>query len=133
MSKVLTPLDLRYLDGDNWTLLAEFRAESDVVGLIVVPAGERTDFNSVPRILTNILPREEYGESGVLHDELYRTASTGLRAVTREEADRVHREFLIWKGAPAWKVRAMFWGLRAFGFVVWNRYRAADAQAKAAA
>jgi hypothetical protein len=128
VSHVLTPLDLRYVDGDTWLLLTDFRAISEGVGLIEVGVGFRTDFNSVPRLLTNILPREEYGESAVLHDRLYQTAGTGLRAVTRAEADGVHREFLIWKGAPPWKVRAMYWGLRAFGSATWNRYRKADGQ-----
>jgi len=124
MSQVLTPLDLRYVDGETWQLLTSFRAISDSVGLIDVSAGFKTDFNSIPRALTNILPREEYGEAAVLHDKLYRDASTGLIAVTREQADAVHREFLIWKGAPGWKVRLMFWGIRLGGWKPWNAYRA---------
>jgi Protein of unknown function (DUF1353) len=132
MSTVLTPLRLVYIDGDTWMIESDFQAVSDRVGLITCPAGSTSDFNSVPRPFTNILPREEYGESGVLHDRLYRTASTGLRSVTREDADHVHREFLIWKGAPAWKVRVMFSMLRAFGWITWNKYRAAE-QAQAAA
>lgn len=124
MSRVCTPLDLRYVDGERWVLLSTFRAISDSVGLIDVSAGFHTDFNSIPRALTNILPREEYGEAAVLHDKLYRDASTGLIAVTRAQADAVHREFLIWKHAPRWKVWAMYLGLRAGGWKAWNAYRA---------
>lgn len=124
MSRVLTPLVTRYVDGDRWLLEWPFAAVSDLVGPITVPAGAVTDFNSVPRVFTNILPREEYGEAAVLHDWLYQMASTGIRPVTRAEADQVHREFLIWKGAPSWKVHAMYGLLRAFGTTAWNEHRA---------
>jgi hypothetical protein len=128
MTRTLTPLDLRYIDGDTWLLIAPFAADSSVLGgVIVVEAHTTTDFNSVPRVLQNILPPTEYGESGVLHDALYRRGQWNGQPVTRAIADQVHREFLIWKQAPAWKVHAMYAGLRAFGWLTWNRYRQAAA------
>lgn len=118
---------LRYIDGDTWKLTRPFRAKSDVAkGWIRVEAGFITDFNSVPRILTNILPRESYGEAAILHDALYRAGTYNGKPIDQEFADRVHREFVIWKGAPRWKVWAMFRGLRLFGFAAWNRYRRAE-------
>lgn len=127
MSIVYGPLDLRYVDGDNWVLLAPFKAYSDVAhATITVDAGFTTDFNSQPRVLWNVLPPTEYGESAVLHDDLYREGKLNGVVIDRELADRVHREFLIWRGAPKWKVGAYFYGLRLGGWLVWRRYRKAE-------
>ena len=127
MSLVYTALDLRYIDGDTWQLLSPFKAYSTVAHAhINVPAGFVTDFNSIPRLLTNILPREEYGEAAVLHDKLYREGKLNGVVIDRELADRIHREFVQWKGAPAWKVAAMFRGLRLGGWVAWRKYRKAE-------
>jgi hypothetical protein len=132
MTRVLTPLDLQYVDGKTWLFIAPFAVDSDEAGRIVVDAGESTDFNSTPRIVWNILPPEEYGEAGALHDHLYRLGMLRGQPIDRGVADRVHREFLRFRKAPAWKVNAMYWGLRAFGWKVWNAYRAADVATKKA-
>lgn len=127
MSLVSTKLCLEYIDGDTWLLLQPFKAYSDVAGgWIIVPKTFVTDFNSVPRILTNLIPREEYGEAAVLHDLLYRDGRYNGVVIDREFADRVHREFLIWKGAPTWKVKAIFFALRIGGWVPWRKYRKAE-------
>lgn len=140
MTAVLTPLCLTYIDGDDWLVKGEYRCHSDVVGDIRIDDGTYTDFNSVPRILTNLLPREEYGEAALPHDVAYKTGRLAGRILTRAEADRVHREFVIWAGVrrwvhgelvrvgetPRWKVHAFYWGLRAFGWTVWNAYRRAE-------
>lgn len=141
MSAVLTPLDLRYLQGDKWLVLSEYRCVSDVLGLIVIPAGFITDFNSVPRVLTNILPREEYGEAALPHDYLYQYGGINGKTISRGDADQVHREFVVWAGVrecapdgtltrvgdtPAWKVHAFYYGLRSCGWWTWRRYRQAD-------
>lgn len=128
MTTVYTPLDVRYIDGTTWQVLQPFRVYSDAArATIRVEAGRITDFNSIPRILTNILPREDFGEAAVIHDQLYRDGRIGGVVIDREMADRVHREFVAWKGAPRWKRAAMFRGLRLFGWWTWRRYRAREA------
>ncbi len=117
---------IRSLDGRIWELTAPFRVESDVAGRLEVPAGRRTDFNSQPQILWNLIPPEDYGEAAVLHDDIYATGRIRGASLPRLIADQVHREFLIYRHAPAWKVHAMFWGIRTAGWRVWNRYRAAE-------
>jgi Protein of unknown function (DUF1353) len=141
MSAVLTPLDLRYLQGEKWWLQSQYRCVSDTLGLIVIEAGFITDFNSVPRLLTNILPREEYGEAALPHDYLYLHGGVNGKKISRGDADRVHREFVVWAGVrvcdaagqvtrvgdtPRWKVDALYYGLRLFGWVTWWRYRRRD-------
>lgn len=129
MSIVKNRLKLEYIDGDNWLLLEPFRAYSDVAhGWIEVPQHFITDFNSQPRLLWNILPPTEYGEAAALHDLLYRTGKWNGVAIDRAFADRVHREFVRWKGAPAWKVDAYYYGLRLGGWLVWRKYRTAEAE-----
>lgn len=125
MSCVSSPLDLRYIDGTHWELLNTFTCESDIAGTITVEPPFRTDFNSIPRGLWNILPPDDYGEAAVLHDYLYQVAVLHGQDVSRLLADQVHREFVRFRHAPAWKERAMFYALRACGWVPWNRYRRA--------
>lgn len=146
MTAVLTPLDLRYLQGEKWLLRSDFRCVSDTLGTIVIPAPFVTDFNSVPQLLTNILPRDEYGEAALGHDYLYQHGGVNGKAISRGDADRFHREFVKWAGvreclpdgtvqrvsdAPRWKVAAFYYGLRLGGWVVWRRYRALDRPAVA--
>lgn len=141
MSAVLTPLDLRYLQGEKWLVRSEYRSVSDILGLMVIPAGFITDFNSVPRVLTNILPREEYGEAALPHDYLYQHGGINGKPITRADADLVHREFVVWAGVrvcdadgnvtrigetPRWKVDAFYYGLRFFGWWTWRLYRQRD-------
>lgn len=137
MTRIDCNLNLRYIDGRRYLITDDFIVDTDTVGLITVPAGETTDFNSTPRALWSIMPPQDYAEAGVAHDFLY---TTGVRVVvdggtgaqrhepiTRAEADATHRELLIYRGCPRWKVEAMYWGLRVGGWRVWNTYRAQDA------
>ena len=127
VSIVKSKLILEYLDGKQWKVVEPFKAYSHVLSQwISVPEGFITDFNSVPRFFWRLIPPTECGEAGLLHDYLYRFAENKGKSVTREQADLVHREFLIWKGAPAWKVFTMYRTLQAFGWNKWNEYRAGE-------
>lgn len=126
MAKILTPLLLQYHDGKTWTLADDFIVIAHTVGIIRVPKGFETDFNSIPRGLWNILPPDEYGEAAIVHDFLYKYAKVGSRPVTRAEADATHREFVQFAHAPAWKVHSIYWALRIGGWKAWNAHRAND-------
>lgn len=119
--EIRSSLDLRYLGGRRYRLLAPFvyRSALPGVGSIAVPAGAETDFHSVPRLLWWLLPPDDWGESAVIHDHLYRTGLT-----TRAQADAIHAEALRHCGAPAWRAAIMWLALRAFGWIPWRRYRA---------
>ncbi len=133
VTDVSRDLDVRYVDGRYWTLTAPFTVQTQTLGEITIAAGFRTNFNSIPRGLWNILPPDDYAKAAVPHDLLYsrhgfdRTPWAGadvrtFAPVTRAQADAVHHELALACGAPAWKARAMYWALRAFGWRVWNDY-----------
>ena len=93
-------------------------------GTVIVPAGFKTDFASVPRALWNILPPVgKYDAGAVCHDLLYREGAFNGRAIERGEADNVLREAMevcCVSGVQRWLIYA---GLRVGGWVVWRRYR----------
>jgi hypothetical protein len=149
MSKVLTPIVVQPIDGRRWLVKEEYRCVSNRLGLIVIPVGFVTDFNSDPQALWNLLPPTDYPEAALPHDLLYQRGALNGVKVSREDADSVHQEFVAWAGsdndpastdpvsprqpAPKWKRDAYHGGLRWFGWIAWNRYRRADAKKAAAA
>lgn len=85
-----------------------------------ISAGFTFDGASVPKILWSTVghplsPR--FLEAGLRHDYLYRTGK-----VSREVADRVLYETLRDWGVPRWRSWLMYAGVRAFGFVFYNKY-----------
>jgi uncharacterized protein DUF1353 len=137
MTRVLTPLVLQYIDGDDWLITQRFSIWSDVLGgQLDIEGGTITDFNSSPQPLWPLIPPTEFGEAAVAHDELYKKGRCNGQPITREQADNVHQEFVAWVAtqpkrtpAPAWKRAAFHRGLRLFGWVTWRRYRAAGVTA----
>lgn len=110
-ARFLTPLLLQYVDGRTWVLIAPFHYQSDVVQrTLYVPAGQSTDFNSIPRLLWRVCPPADHAEAGVVHDWAYRTG-----ALTRKEADDVFYEALLALGVSSWKARTMWAAVRMFG------------------
>lgn len=119
-SQVLTPNSVfRYINGNTWILESEFVYYSALIGTIRVPVGFATDFNSVPRVFWWIMPKSQYGLAGLIHDWLYFEGRC-----SRELADMVFREALEALGAPGWKLKPMYWAVRAGGWRAWDRYRA---------
>ncbi len=95
--------------------------------IITVPGDSKfyTDFASIPRFLWPIWPPfGDYEAAAVLHDFLYYSGTT-----TREEADKVFRDVMIWlnkqdgydiSGFTRW---SLYRGVRMGGWVAWNNYR----------
>jgi len=109
----LRPLDLEYLDGRAWRLLAGFEYECVVLErILVIPSGFLTDFASMPRALWPLLPPTgRYGKAAVVHDFLYRTAGQA----TRLEADQVLVEAMTALGVSRLTRWAIYAGVRAGG------------------
>lgn len=79
---------------------------------ITVPAGFKTDYASVPRIVGAYLLFGGKGKrAAVVHDWLY----SGALEVTRELADAVFKEALQATGYSAFTVAAMYAGVRVGG------------------
>ena len=116
------PLKGEFADvaGETYILDAPFIFR-DGKFLVEVPADFSTDFNSIPPGLREWFPRTQYPQAGVVHDFLYR-----YNGVTRGEADRVHRRILELSGCGVVKRNLAYAGLRAGGWVSWNRYRSKD-------
>lgn len=133
MSSFLTPLRMELMtcnrniplknrDGRQLYRLTEpFVYQSDIVkskniptvedGIIITPAGYITDLASIPRM--PLVYRELEGIAdmgGVPHDRAY---STGI--IPRDVADLMLKEACFLIGLPAWKVWAIYAGVRVGG------------------
>lgn len=106
-----TPLDLRYIDGKNYKLLAEFKYDTSIA-TITVPAGFVTDFASVPKVLWNLLPPTgPYGKAAVIHDYLYRSYGFSSKIV----ADAIFLEAMKALGVGRCKRNVMYLAVHLFG------------------
>lgn len=113
------PLRVEFTDhGRRARLLAPFvfRDGEEAYG---VPEGFVTDFNSVPRFLWVWFAPWEHPEAAIIHDWLYQCPGV----LTRQQCDAVHRRILEVNGMRASKRQMIYLGIRAGGWVPWNRYR----------
>ena len=155
MAGFLTPLDLRYIDGRSWEVRAPFdyavgSPDSDII--VRVPVGFITDFASIPKILWPLMPPTGwYGKIAVIHDILYQRGRIDNREISRKYADDVMNEGMCILAAswvlehgrstpgypqlPQGELRslmereAIYRGIRAGGWVTWNKYRHAEQSA----
>jgi Protein of unknown function (DUF1353) len=111
---------------------------------VLVRHGFITDIASVPRFawtLTGIKPDGLQRAAAVIHDLLYQWRGlpqmpAGViqmldegtqdwldsgRRWSREECDRLFRQILTEAGESPWRINLMFWAVRGFGSVAWNR------------
>jgi hypothetical protein len=115
-------LTVSRVDADTWELVDELvyqgRRER-----FVVPAGFRTDFASVPRVVTWLVPRfGAYTLAAILHDWL---CSEGIRSgeVTSREADGIFRRVMRESGVSVLRRWLMWAGVR-WGALTDERRRA---------
>lgn len=107
-----------------WRLEKPLAFLSDSLGLIQVPPGFITDFSSVPRLpFMYLLFGNTATRPGVVHDWLYEKGLIRDRKITREEADTVWNEASDADDQPTYRSRSMWAGIRAGGWVAWNRHR----------
>ena len=111
MSKFITSLDVELVGEGRWRLLSPLIFQSELVGIIAVPAGFVTDFASVPRLpLAYLIAGDTAHAAAVVHDYLYETG-TGTKA----DADRVFLEAMEAIGEDRWRRTLMYWAVRIFG------------------
>jgi Protein of unknown function (DUF1353) len=104
-------LTVRRVDADNWSLVDDLVYQGRWERF-VVPAGFRTDFASVPRVVTWLVPRfGAYTLAAILHDWLVRE---GIRTgtVTAREADGIFRRVMRESGVPVLLRWIMWAGVR---------------------
>jgi hypothetical protein len=106
----------------EWILKSDLAYYSEFLEeRIVVPAGFKTDFASIPRFFHRLLPKNgRHDAAAVVHDWLYATAYTD-----KDTADKVFLEAMKAIGVSAWKRNAMYRAVKWFGFAAWNGHRTA--------
>lgn len=104
-------------NANRWELCAPFVFSVDGVEF-VVPKGFWTDFASVPRVFHLVLNPYELGCGPVPHDFGY---FTGM--CNREFWDEVFLSCMELDGISWWRRRAAYSAVRAFGGLVFRRYR----------
>ncbi|UOY03038.1 DUF1353 domain-containing protein [Blastococcus sp. PRF04-17] len=99
------------MDDETWALVDELVYQGNRQRF-VVPAGFRTDFATVPRVVTWLVPRfGAYTLAAILHDWL---VTDGLRsgAVTSNDADGIFRRVMRESGVPVIRRWLMWAGVR---------------------
>jgi len=127
MTPILTPTAVEHVGGREWVLIRELRYEHPQYGLIVVPEGFRTDFDSVPRLpFAYWLTKNASVTGAVVHDWLYASGRIGDRPISRLEADRIFRDVMEEEGVSWWRRAMIYRGVRLGGWLPWGRYRDDD-------
>lgn len=111
-----TPLDLREYAHGEWAVLEELEWAGDGEH-IVVPRGFITDLASIPKPLRAVLDVNGPSRApAVLHDWLYCS-----HIVSRDRADDLLRIALETRGVGVIERNAFWSGVRAFGWLYWNK------------
>jgi hypothetical protein len=104
-------LTVSRVDADTWRLVDDLVYQGRWERF-VVPAGFRTDFATVPRVVSWLIPRfGVYTLAAILHDWL---CTEGIRsgAVTSREADGIFRRVMREGGVPVLRRWLMWAGVR---------------------
>lgn len=124
MSTFTTRLTLTYLPKTNtWETMREFTYDVGLEGSkdsITVPKGFKTDLASIPWPASMFIPIVgRYNQSAILHDFLYSTQER-----LRKEADKIFLESMKVLEVHWFKRNIMFFAVRLFGWISWNRHKA---------
>lgn len=119
-----TELKISYVDGVIWELIKPlvyiYDTEENIMQSIEAEAGFRMDMASIPRPFWFIIgpPTGKYAPAATIHDWLY-----AHQTVTRKEADRIFLLAMKDLGVAWWKRRAMYYAVRWFAFISWNKHK----------
>jgi len=121
MKRFQTECIIKVIDGliksKPFELQADLIYETDLLGfddeLIIVPAGYRTDFASIPRFFHRILPPiGRYSRAAVVHDWL---CDVKPKMSSSDTAADIFREAMIDLDVAKWKIGLMVFAVKTFG------------------
>ena len=122
MSSFTEPLVVKKIDEYKWMTFREFEyhvGSEDSNEVIKVPIGFITDFATVPRLFWIVLPPDgKYTQAAVLHDYLYY-----IGVYDRKKSDLIFLEAMGVLEVPDWKKYLMYYGVRVWSWISWNRKR----------
>lgn len=125
ISNITFPIDLvlrrkrEDMEGFNFYLEQEYRIIYEKDGEeveYVVPKGYGTDLASVPALFRGLASKVDAIEAGVVHDHAYE-----FKTMPRSDADELFRAIIGASGKGWFKRNLMWFGVRAGGWVVYNR------------
>ena len=123
----LDPLQLEAVPPSTWKLLASFTYRTIVRGkfeLITAEKDFENDLASIPRFLRWLIPvNGRHRWPAVIHDKGYSVKGVFSSSLifTRLELDDVFNEGMKVMGVPLWKRVMLYRGVRAGGWVRWNK------------
>ena len=95
-------------DSINFILEERLVYQSDLGGLIIVPAGFETDLASIPRIFQSLVPNvDTHMLPAIVHDYLCR-----LSDFNRKLADQIFLEAMVLRKVNLIRRRLMYWAVR---------------------
>lgn len=126
MSRFLTELDVELRDDDSvWVTRNPLLYESDLAGMIEVPAGFYTDFASVPRVpVAYAFFGDRAHRESVIHDYLFR--KDAVPNVSFMTANRVFLEAMKLRGKSFLIRYPMYWGVCLGSIFCFHVKRVAD-------
>lgn len=114
----------RDVENDNsWIVQEPLIWECDKYQVMVLK-GFDFDFASIPKIITNILPKsgQEYDRAACLHDALYAS-----RWLPKAECDRLFYDAMIEDGVSKYRAWSMYQAVKWFGHSAYKDGDEADA------
>jgi len=120
MSKFETFLDVRIHKNksSNRELLHDFIYVSNILSLIRVPKGFKTDFASIPNIFRPFFPINYFAYAATIHDYLYRDME-----ISRKMADDIFLEAALISVKNKFLAKLAYRALRIGGQRAYNRSR----------
>ena len=109
--------------GGKWRLNSDFSyipSNKLKTKKIVIPAGFKTNFASVPRIFRNVIQQwGEHGNAAIVHDYLYTVGC--IPEVTRKTADQIFLNAMKYSNVGFFKRQLMYRTVRLFGAMNWKK------------
>ena len=126
MAKFLTDLDARLKDDDKiWNLDSPLIYESDILGMIEIPAGFESDLASVPRFpIVYWFWGGRCHREAFVHDYLYRIDSVPVATFAR--ANAVFYEAMEARDKAICVRYPMFWGVWIGGYFSYHKKKVLD-------